>query len=154
MKRIRMIRLLRAWLMTIMPFAMPMAAVAQITIPLPDFPGIPRNVDLGPGGITADTDAFQVYIHNNTPYPLKVTVRWYQWNDQSSWFEGMDKFQTVYYDFAPGEKAFIGPTTGRNIYFRAFSKTSGHVWQSPGGGFIHVDMGSRFSVFTQTFNVH
>lgn len=153
MRRIRMIRLLRAWLMAIMPFAMPMAAVAQITIPMPPIRGFPNNVDIGPGGITADTDSFRIFIHNNTSHPIKVTVRWYQWNDNSSWFEGADKFQTVYYDFAPGEKSYIGNTRGRNIYFKAKSMNSPHVWQGPNGNFISVDMGSRFSEFTQTFNL-
>lgn len=96
-------------------------------------------------------NAFRVHIRNQTPYPLLVQVKWYRMPEGSSTFEGMDGFETASYDFAPGEEAYIGDTKGRNIFFRARSKTTRHRWQAHGGGFVPVDMGPRFVDYTYSF---
>lgn len=99
-------------------------------------------------------NAFKVFIHNQSPFHIQVEVMWYQWNSNASHLAvvgGYQPFTSVYYNFAPGEKAYIGNTQGRNIYFKARDVNGQAIWQSPSGGYIATDMGSRFCEYTQNF---
>lgn len=110
--------------------------------------------------------SYEVWVQNATNQPIHVTAKLYQPVTVLDFVtpdfitnaripenaNSTDPWQTLTYLFPPGKRAFIGTTTGRMVYFKAHTVDEKHVWQAdPQGGFIEVDMGDKYSKFTQRF---
>jgi len=100
---------------------------------------------------------YKINVKNNTAHPIKVHVEWYVQGppnqdsclahvgagcpDNSYWN------QNSYWDFQPGESAFLVRTKNRTAYFSAESLDGSGQWPVQ-----QVDMGKYYNTFTYTFN--